>query len=255
MPVCRVLNVWMLRGNTVIKLRSVDMYSAKRLCLLGVTPFATGGHRLCFRHPHDPWLCIKVNRDGLDRALWLGAPWYKRLFRTIRSFNDNWCEYLAFQQPAIQSERKGVQRHIPHCYGWQDTDLGPGLVTDFFGDQDGLPSPTLDQYLQDNAGLEGIRDAIVEFNNFLLTSRVITKNILPHNLLVVSEAGCRSRLVLIDGFGCLSILPVARCSWLSYRYVARRLQKMELRLRWEINPESLSWEDFQKRCPREKWDH
>jgi PhoP regulatory network protein YrbL len=216
------------------------------IALRGLTPFATGDHRLCFQHPAHPEWCIKVNRAGKDQALWDKAPFFKKL-RSVRSFNDNWQEYQSFQQPAVNRHAPSIWRHIPRCYGWVPTDLGDGLVTDYFTGKDSQPAPTLTRYLEDQGLTEELQKAISEFLACLRKTLLITKNLLPHNILVVAGDSNDIRLVLIDGFGSLSRLPVYRLEGLARRYVEKRIKRFFVRLNWELSDKAITWEEAQKR--------
>lgn len=220
-----------------------DGKSDPSISLSSEAPFAEGGHRLCYQHPACPHLCIKVNRPGWDHQLWQRAPFFRRLLRPVSSFNDNWMEFKAFQQFAIRQNQPEVLRHIPQCYGWIHTDLGPGLVTNFFADKNGMPCETLATYLH-RCGLdETILAAVAEFRDFMRRYRVITKNLLPHNLLVMADERGALRLVLIDGFGSLSLFPNHLFPPLSRRYVEKRLRLMDLRIRWEVSDKRVTWEE------------
>ncbi|MEE4252626.1 MAG: hypothetical protein V2I50_01140, partial [Desulfuromusa sp.] len=54
-----------------------------------IEPFARGGNRLCFVHPEDSRLCIKVRRPDFtleDRRRKKGFP---KNLRPLSSFDDN----------------------------------------------------------------------------------------------------------------------------------------------------------------------
>jgi len=110
-------------------------------------PFAAGDNRLCYNHPDDQSLCIKVNRQGKAETQKANSPFYKKL-RSVASFDDNQIEYRAFQQLVIARNTPEIWRHIPRCHGWVKTDIGPGLVTDFYAANNrDTPAITLEQYL------------------------------------------------------------------------------------------------------------
>lgn len=219
--------------------------NTEKVHLAELSPFAVGDHRLCFRHPNDPSRCIKVNREGKDLMLWKRAPFYKKL-RSVKSFNDNWQEYLSFQQPAITRNQPKVWAHIPRCYGWVKTDLGEGLITDYYGAPEGKPAPTLETFLREQGINDGIRQALREFIAFFRETLLITKAILPHNVVVV-ESPQGLRLVLIDGFGALGRLPVYKSRYFAKKYVEKRIKRFFVRLNWELSDKSITWEEAQSR--------
>ena len=217
----------------------------KPVALSSCEPFASGGHRLCFRHPHNEDLCIKVNKQGQAAARKRAAPFYKRL-RRERSFDDNWCEYREYQQRAIVQGGTRIWDHLSRCYGWVSTDLGPGLVSDMFTDAAGRPAETLESYLK-REGLDApLQTALQQFAGYLRETLLLTKNLLPHNLLVLQRDE-QLRIILIDGLGLHSVLPLARCSRrLARRAIERRLERFSLRIDWELGGQALPWRSFEK---------
>ena len=214
--------------------------------LTAAIPFASGDNRLCFRHPNHPDRCIKVLRAGRARSLQASSPLYKRIRRQAY-FDDNRREYRAYQQPAIVRSVLPYDRHVARCFGWVETTLGDGLVTDFVANPAGMPAQTLETYV----GLYGldarVRRAVDEFCEFLRGSLVLTKNLMPHNL-VLAEDGTDLRLVLIDGLGLSTVLPLAKhVGYFARRHVEKRIQWLHFRLEWEVSDRSVSWRDTERR--------
>ena len=69
--------------------------------LKGVTPFAEGGNRVCYIHPDNKNLCLKVTKTEVVKKMHQNAPWYKKL-RSEKSFDDNYREEKAYRQRAIK---------------------------------------------------------------------------------------------------------------------------------------------------------
>lgn len=225
--------------------------SDPKLRLSGLSPFATGGNRLCFRHPDDNTRCIKVNKQGKAADLKRNAPFYKRL-RPEKSFDDNWREYREYQRSINTNSNPQLWEHLPRCYGWVATDIGPGLVSDFYADDYGQPAKTLEAYLHAKGIDDAIRQALSEFAQYLRSTLLLTKNLLPHNLLVVGSPADQ-RLVLIDGLGLHSILPLARYSKHFARMnVERRLQRFENRIYWEVSEKTLGWRETERKLGKGK---
>lgn len=226
----------------------MSLHQSKKLFLAASQPFAAGDHRLCYRHPHDENLCIKVNRQGKAQMLKAGAPFYKR-FRSVDSFDDNQIEYRAFQQSAILRNTPEIWRHIPRCYGWVETDIGCGLVTDYYpSDNLNVPATTLEEYLKEFSVTPQLLSALKEFSAYLRRYLLLTKNLMPHNLLVLQESGGVLRLILIDGFGLSTMFPVAKyVSAAARRHVEKRLDWLDYRIAWEISDRETSWRDTEKK--------
>ena len=220
--------------------------SAGVIELDAATPFASGDNRLCFRHPHHPDRCIKVLKEGRARSLQASSPLYKRGMREAY-FDDNRREYRAYQQPAIVQGSVPYDCHIARCFGWVKTTRGDGLVTDFVANSEGLPAQTLEAYVGLHGLDEPVRKAVTEFCKFLRESLVLTKNLMPHNL-VLAEDGSNLRLVLIDGLGLSTVLPLAKhIDYFARRHVEKRIQWFNFRLEWEVGDRSVSWRDTEKR--------
>jgi len=147
-------------------------------------PFAAGDHRPCYNHPDDQSLCIEVNRQGKAEALKANSPFYKKR-RSVASFDDNQIKYRAFQQPAIARNTPKIWRHIPRCYGWLKTDIGPGLVTVFYAANNrDTPVIALEHYLQQFGKTLKLSLALAEF---LLRYLLLTRNLMPHSILVLEN--------------------------------------------------------------------
>ncbi|AMX03523.1 YrbL family protein [Microbulbifer thermotolerans] len=210
------------------------------------TPFASGGNRLCFRHPQDPALCVKVMRPGRCAELVARAPWYKR-WRGESYFDDNLREQQGYAQRALRQGDDALWRHLPRWYGIRETSLGPGAVTDMILDARGEPAPTLRQYLNSQGLDDRIHPAMERFCDWLRRHRVLTKNLIPHNLVVREEKG-QLELYLIDGLGSAAFLPLpAHFDYFADSYIERRIARMWLRTEWELSDKSLPWRKFEAR--------
>ncbi|GAB2874289.1 YrbL family protein [Microbulbifer echini] len=209
-------------------------------------PFASGGNRFCYLHPQDPQKCVKVMRPGRTRVLLNRAPWFKR-WRGLDSFDDNLREQEGYSQRAIQQSREGLWQHLPRWYGIQATTLGPAAVTDMILDEAGTPAPTLRQYLNKNGLDAEIRAALEQFADWLLEYEVLTKNLIAHNLVLRRENG-HLQVYVIDGLGCASFLPLPQFSrFFARRYIHRRIQRMWLRVEWEVSDKKIPWRKFEAR--------
>lgn len=221
---------------------SIQYESDHVVNLAGAVPFASGDNRLCFRHPGYADRCIKVLRNGRTKQLHAASPLYKKMMRETY-FDDNRREYSAYQQPAIARSEGAYTRHLACCYGWSRTSLGDGLVTDFIADAEHNPAQTLEAYLSQH-GLDAMaQEAVAEFSCFLRSSLILTKNLMPHNL-VLAPNGSGHRLVLIDGLGLSTLLPLAKYSrYFARRHVEKRVQWFNFRLVWEVSDRAVSWRD------------
>ncbi len=169
--------------------------------------FARGGRRICFVHPDDSSRCVKIlshNGDPVRRRK--ESVWYKQL-RPVSNFDDNLRELESFR--VLEQHDKSVWNHFPHCYGIQPTSRGNGIVTDLIRNMDGGIPRTVQRYVETHGRTPEIRQALETFFDVLRVQRVVTRDILDHNVVVqVREEGLR--VVMIDGFGSSDAIPVTR---------------------------------------------
>ncbi|WP_444934347.1 YrbL family protein [Microbulbifer sp. JTAC008] len=207
-------------------------------------PFASGGNRFCYRHPERSELCVKVMRPGRTAELLGRAPWYKT-WRGESYFDDNLREQEGYSQRAIATNRDGLWQHLPRWFGIQETSLGPAAVTDMILDADGNPAPTLRQYLNKYGLNAEVRASLQHFSEWLLEYEVLTKNLIAHNLVLRKEQG-KLQTYLIDGLGCSSFLPLPKISsYFAKRYIHRRIERMWLRVEWEISDKETPWRKYE----------
>jgi hypothetical protein len=218
--------------------------------LSACTPFASGYNRHCYRHPQDPALCLKVLRPENIEARFQRQSWPKKALGRGR-INDNQQEIRAHRQRALKklldSGREDLAwAHLPRFYGSTDTSLGPANVSDFLANEDGTPAQTLEQYLQERGFDQPAKAAAARFCNWLLETGILTRNLLPHNLVICQRLG-QPELFLVDGLGAPSVpnrlaaLPAWR-----RRYINRRIRRFYLRIDWETGDRGKSWQASQK---------
>lgn len=213
-------------------------------------PFASGSNRHCFRHPADPQRCLKVIRPENIEARFQRQTRFKKVLGKER-LDDNRQEQAAHNQPAIRHLLANghdalVWTHLPRFYGTSITTLGSANESQLILADNDKPAPTLETYLQHNGFDSPVREAVTRFCEWLTRTGILTRNLLPHNLVVADRDG-ELTLFLIDGLGAptipqmLSVFP----TWQA-RYISRRIQRFYLRIGWEVGGRLESWEDIQK---------
>lgn len=218
--------------------------------LSGLEPFASGYNRHCYQHPDDPALCLKVLRPENIEARYQRQAWPKKVLGKAR-IDDNRQEIRAHQQPAIRKllkENQGslVWAHLPRFHGTADTSLGPANISELITGTNDSPAETLEHYLQRRGFDQPIKDAVQRLCNWLLETGILTRNLLPHNLVIADRNG-QPELFLVDGLGApaipdkLAAIPAWR-----WRYINRRIRRFYLRIQWETGDHSRSWEASQK---------
>jgi hypothetical protein len=84
-----------------------------------------------------------------------------------------------------------------------------------------------------------VKRMLEEFSTWLRQTQILTKNIIPHNVVVAED----SKLKLIDGLGASSPLNIARFSqFVRRKYIEKRIKRMYLRVQWELSDKSQSWD-------------
>ncbi len=199
------------------------------LSLEGHTPFAVGGTRLCFVHPNDSNKCVKVlRRDRTPqerRKLTTGLKKY----RALNHWDDQSKELIAYDQ-LLNRNTDRVWHHVPEFFGSVETDLGLGIVTRIFRNFDGKFPRNLEQEVP--LGVDAIlMEGLTEFKHWLRQELVVTRDLLPHNIIVVRDSADHCRLMIVDGLGNSEWIPVS--TWFrsfARRKVERKIAKFKRRV-------------------------
>ena len=205
----------------------------------GLTPFAEGGNRKCFIHPDNPDRCLKVIHPGLLQKIRNNKPWYKR-FRSLESFDDNLREEVAYKQKALRSSNPKIWKHLAKWYGKTETSLGIASETELIKNDNQI-AETLESYLFKNGLTDEIKDSIENFHHWLRNNLVLTKNLIPHNLVLKKENNSLN-IKIIDGLGSQAFIPFPSYSnFFAKRYVERRIELMWSRINWDLSGRKGNW--------------
>ena len=207
--------------------------------LQGVRPFAEGGNRVCYVHPDDKTLCLKISKPEVVKKMYRNAPWYKKL-RSEKSFDDNFREESAYQQKAIKENPQKIWNHLAKWHAFVETNKGLASCTELITNNDEV-ALNLEEYLFSKGRTLEIEKALKEFEAYLKETKLLTKNIIPHNL-AVKENDCGLALKIIDGLGCMSFIPLPEISnTFADRYIKRRIELMYSRIEWDLSGRKGSW--------------
>ena len=202
-------------------------------------PFAEGGNRVCYIHPDNKSLCLKISKSEVVKKMRSNAPWYKKL-RSERSFDDNYREVRAYQQRAIKENPQKIWKHLAKWYEFVETSKGLASCTELITNNDKVAF-NLEEYLFNKGRTSEIDEALKEFEIFLKETKLLTKNIMPHNL-AVKEDDYGLTLKIIDGLGCMSFIPLPEISnAYANRYIKRRIELMYSRIEWDLSGRKGSW--------------
>ena len=204
-----------------------------------VKPFAEGGNRVCYIHPDNKNLCLKISKSEVVKKMRSNAPWYKKL-RSEKSFDDNYREERAYQQRAIKKNPQKIWKHLAKWYEFSETSKGLAWCTELITNNDKI-ALNLEEYLFSKGRTKEIDKALKEFEIFLKETKLLTKNIIPHNL-AVKEDDYGLTLKIIDGLGSMSFIPLQEISnALANRYIKRRIDLMYSRIEWDLSGRKGSW--------------
>ena len=206
----------------------------------GVQSFAEGGNRKCYINPINTKRCLKVLHENLLENLHKNSAWYKRLGNSD-SLDDNLRERNAYNQKAIRSPiNSSIWDHLAMWYGMVETNLGPASETELITNE-GEIAETLETYLFREGLTPEIKSALKNFENWLRTHLVLTKNIIPHNIVIKKENGSLI-LKIIDWLGSKSFIPLPKYSKFFARiYVERRIKLMWSRIHWDLSGRIGDW--------------
>ena len=204
-----------------------------------ITPFAEGGNRMCFVHPNNPNRCLKVIHPGLLQTIIKNKPWYKKL-RSAESFDDNLRERDAYNQKALRNDNSETWKHLAKWYGMVETTIGAASETELIKNEN-LVAETLESYLFDNGLTDEIKLSIEQFHDWLRKNLILTKNLIPHNL-VLKRVNNDIIIKIVDGLGSQAFIPLPDYSnFFAKRYVERRIELMMSRIRWDLSGRVGSW--------------
>ena len=207
--------------------------------LEGVRPFAEGGNRVCYIHPDNKNLCLKISKQEVIKKIRSNAPWYKKL-RSEKSFDDNFREERAYQQRAVKENPQKIWRHLARWHEFVETSKGLASCTELITNNDKV-ALNLEEYLFSKGRNSEINIALKEFEMFLKETKLLTKNIIPHNL-AVKENDSGLTLKIIDGLGCMSFIPLPEISdAFAKRYIKRRIELMYSRVEWDLSGRKGNW--------------
>ena len=206
----------------------------------GIHPFAEGGNRRCYVHPENANRCLKVTIKDRSKMVKQNAPWYKK-FRRQTTFDDNIREQKAYAQRALKKDNPDKWKHLARWYGMVETSIGLASETELIRDNKNKIAITLEKYLSSNGMTDEIQEALKDFESWLRSSLVLTKNIIPHNIVLGYENN-KIALKIIDGLGSKSYLPFTHINdFFARRYVERRIELMQSRINWDITGRKGSW--------------
>lgn len=187
-------------------------------------PLVTKNKKYIFDHPDDGRLLIKVARREGTYQRWGVKRYYKRWRRgsIYSDFKRSLKEYIFI--------RANSQRAVPsiqRVFGLVDTDIGLGLVVEKICGPDGTLASTLKSILRERGLTADIRSKLDAFMNDLIGNDIVVNDMGLENIVYADEGGGKCRLVLVDGFGETTLIPIYSLSKsLNRRNTLRRYRRL-----------------------------
>lgn len=175
------------------------------------TPLAAGKTQTVYQHPDHPDLLIKVRKlDELQRA-------YDRKiggiigYRRRHGLHTTWMREL--QHYFSVCIRLGYHPQFLQPYhGVFDTDIGLGLVVGKVTDHSGNLAPILKDVVLRTGFTAELRHKVTELLRQLNDLRISTNDISSRNMVCGWSEAAGDHLVLIEGIGVNTFIPLARFS-------------------------------------------
>lgn len=187
-----------------------------------------GRERVCYIHPENSHLVIKIPRNNRGRNA--GAN------------QDELQGYLI-----LREEGKDLS-FVSHCHGFIDTDRGQGLVCDCIRDDDGAIAKTIWDIVvfQDECDVEYIIKVAERLCDFLMSNQIWLFDLNLKNIALKQLADGTYKPYIIDLKGRYAnreFIPLSR--YISY-FAAKKLQRRSTQLLQRIAEYRLRRKELQK---------
>ena len=199
------------------------------LSLKNTRPLKQGSRRHVFQHPREPELLVKVLKSEEGKEFSLGLPGLRlrRPNEMTRSFQREIGEFLRVRAQIPQGPLP-----IARVFGIVDTDLGTGLVVEKIAGQDGGLAPSLKVRVRERGFDDGLKHRILTLRDEVIHCGLVTGDINTNNIVIGCGADGADRLVIVDGIGDKTFLPVnSLIPFINRRSLQRRFARMIIRLR------------------------
>ena len=162
-------------------------------------PIGIGQERMCFVHPEDPRLAIKIAKTGDSPASRAEIRFYR----------------------GLKNHHAVTGKHIPRFHGSCETNRGEGIVVDLVRNYDGEIARPLDWHLAHGYPIEEFEPKLDELRRFFLQHLILfDENLSARDLLVQKPSASRARLVAINRLG--QAAKAGPLAFLARRRIQRR---------------------------------
>ncbi|MBM9593805.1 YrbL family protein [Roseitranquillus sediminis] len=194
------------------------------LVLAGETPIARGGESEVYERPGKPSQLVKVQRSYRLERMMQPTRLKDRLKMLTPSgpYKNIVREYRAYLEATMLGIQLGRPPPLAHLRGLIATDRGMGQLVQKLRAADGSVAPTLKQLARRREIDDQVLAALNEFVGEIYVFNIVATDLRWKNLVYETRRG-RSRVVMIDGFGVRTFIPVRR--WFR-RLNARKLDDL-----------------------------
>jgi hypothetical protein len=199
------------------------------LSFKNVKPLVSGSRRRVFRHPSEPGLLVKVLKSELGAEIQLGIPGLhiRRPNEMVRSFRREFGEYLR-----VRAKMPIGPIPIVRVFGVVETDIGTGLVVECISGRDGGLAPSLKAHVRKRGFEPELERLLYALRDELTRLDIVAGDINTNNIVVGTGEADAERLVIVDGIGDKTFLPVnSLSSYMNRLSHKRRFDRVIRRLR------------------------
>lgn len=199
--------------------------------LKGQVPVGSGSLQRVYQHPGDPDCLIKIMQ--LDKA----RERARRKFGNLRiqrtfGFYNAWVRelnsYIAMRSRSPDGE---CPEFMQRYYGVVETDLGLGLLVGKVTDRDGNLAPPLRSVVERYGFTDDLRRKLADLQARIEALNLVTTDISPGNILLGWSRSHGDHLVVIEGFGANTLIPVkSMVPFLNRRSIRRHFARIIRRL-------------------------
>lgn len=169
---------------------------------------ASGVQRAVYLHPEDHDKLVKVllplpvtaGRSGFGNFMEKHFP-----LTRVRHIRKEYTEYLRLM---LSNQDPTFRPPITHMYGFANTQLGLGCVTERVTTKGGALAKTLDSLVKNQGMTPRNLDLLNDTIHRLYQLNVRASDLTPKNLVFGCRNGGPKECVLVDGFGDIHAIPV-----------------------------------------------
>ena len=177
------------------------------------SPIAGGGESWIYERPDKPSQLIKVHNVSHVEGLAASKALKNRL-RRLRGIGPHKTLLRlnrAYLLAALRGQQLGRRPPIAHQRGVVLTDLGLGMIAQKIRDENGDLAPSVGQLHAEGRIDETVVGALTVFAGEMSAFQIIGNDLLPGNLVYETRRGA-SRIILIEGFGSRTLIPMREFS-------------------------------------------